>query len=115
MLSLARRAAAAAPLARRPPALPAAAAATSTLPFPVRGKCSQKPKQYKLRTRNAAKKRIKVTASGKYLRWHPGKRHYARLKSWKAKLYLRGSTVVHKTHNKMLRRCLPYGVGNAKK
>ena len=47
-----------------------------------------------MKTNSSAKKRFKVTGSGKLKRNHSGKRHNLRKKSKKAKLRLRHSSVV---------------------
>ena len=48
----------------------------------------------KMKTKSGAKKRFKVTGSGKLKRNRAGKRHNLRKKTKKAKLALRHSTVV---------------------
>jgi large subunit ribosomal protein L35 len=51
------------------------------------------PKQ---KTHSSAKKRFKLTGSGKVKRFQSGKRHNLRKRSTKAKLRLTGSTLVDK-------------------
>ncbi len=48
----------------------------------------------KMKTHSSAKKRFKVTGSGKVKRFQSGTRHLLRKKSKKAKLNLNGSTLV---------------------
>ena len=48
----------------------------------------------KMKTNSSAKKRFKVTGSGKLKRSHAGKRHNLRKKTKKAKLALRHSAIV---------------------
>ncbi|MEE9374012.1 MAG: 50S ribosomal protein L35 [Saprospiraceae bacterium] len=48
----------------------------------------------KMKTHSGAKKRFKVTGSGKVKRFQAGKSHLLRKKSKKAKLNLTGSTLV---------------------
>jgi len=49
-----------------------------------------------MKTHSSAKKRFKVTGSGKVKRYQAGTRHLLRKKSKKAKLNLNGSTLVSK-------------------
>jgi len=48
----------------------------------------------KMKTHSSAKKRFKVTGSGKIKRFQAGKRHLLRKRSKKAKLRLTGSTIM---------------------
>jgi len=48
----------------------------------------------KMKTHSSAKKRFKLTGSGKIKRFQAGKRHLLRKRSKKAKLNLTGSTLV---------------------
>jgi large subunit ribosomal protein L35 len=50
----------------------------------------------KIKTHSSAKKRFKLTGSGKIKRFQSGKRHLLRKRSKKAKLNLTGSTLVSK-------------------
>ena len=50
----------------------------------------------KMKTNSSAKKRFKVTGSGKIKRFQAGTSHMLRNKSKKAKLRLRGSSLVSK-------------------
>jgi len=49
---------------------------------------------HKMKTHSSAKKRFKITGSGKVKRFQAGKRHLLRKRSKKAKLNLTGSTLV---------------------
>lgn len=48
----------------------------------------------KMKTHSSAKKRFKITGSGKIKRFQAGKRHLLRKRSKKAKLNLTGATLV---------------------
>ncbi|MFO1487203.1 MAG: 50S ribosomal protein L35 [Verrucomicrobiota bacterium] len=48
-----------------------------------------------IKTKKAASKRFKITASGKVLRSSAGRRHLAQTKSPKRRRNLRGTTTVH--------------------
>ena len=50
----------------------------------------------KMKTHSSAKKRFTLTGSGKIKRFQAGKRHLLRKKTGKAKLNLRGATLVSK-------------------
>ncbi|MBI4196488.1 MAG: 50S ribosomal protein L35 [Deltaproteobacteria bacterium] len=63
----------------------------------------------KLRTKKAARKRFKVTASGRFKRGKAFHRHIMTSKTRKRKRRLRQSGMVHWTQEKALRRLLPYG------
>ena len=54
----------------------------------------------KMKTHSGAKKRFKVTGSGKVKRFQANTSHLMRKKSKKAKLNLRGSTLVSKADEK---------------
>jgi len=60
----------------------------------------------KMKTNSSAKKRFKVTGSGKLKRFQAGKRHLLRKRSKKAKLNLTGSTTVHKADEKRMKDLL---------
>ena len=53
-----------------------------------------------MKTHSSAKKRFKLTGSGKVKRFQAGTRHLLRKKSKKAKLRLNGSTLVSKADEK---------------
>jgi len=60
----------------------------------------------KMKTHSSAKKRFKVTGSGKIKRGHAGTRHLKRKKSNKAKLRLRHSGLVAKSDEKRIKALL---------
>jgi len=60
----------------------------------------------KMKTNSSAKKRFKVTGSGKIKRFQAYTSHMMRNKSKKAKLNLRGSTTVDKADEKRIKRML---------
>jgi len=62
----------------------------------------------KLKTNKGAKKRFKVTASGKVKRTKSGKSHILTKKSRKRKRSLKQSTLVDKTFEKKMKALLPY-------
>lgn len=60
----------------------------------------------KMKTNSSAKKRFKVTGSGKIKRFRAGKSHLLRKKSKKAKGHLTGSVLVAKADEKRLKDLL---------
>jgi large subunit ribosomal protein L35 len=60
------------------------------------------------KTKKAAAKRFKVTATGKILRRKPGLRHLASSKSSKRKRNLGKSGQVHETMVARIKDCLPF-------
>jgi large subunit ribosomal protein L35 len=60
------------------------------------------------KTKKAAAKRFKVTASGKILRSKAGRRHLAASKNRKRKRQLGKKSVVHKTMEATLLETLPF-------
>lgn len=60
----------------------------------------------KMKTHSSAKKRFRVTGSGKIKRFQAGKRHLLRKRSTKAKLRLTGSTLVSKADEKRIKALL---------
>ena len=54
----------------------------------------------KMKTRKAVKARFKVTATGKLLQNHPGRRHLLSKKSSKRKRQLKKQSVVNKAQTK---------------
>ena len=60
----------------------------------------------KMKTNSSAKKRFKVTGSGKLKRAHSGKRHNLRKKTKKAKLHLRHSAIVGPADEKKMKDLL---------
>jgi large subunit ribosomal protein L35 len=67
-----------------------------------------KPKM-KLKTHRGARKRFKVTATGKIIRMHSGKRHLLGTKAAKRMRKLKKLTQVDKTDVAAVRQMLPYG------
>ncbi len=65
-------------------------------------------KKPKLKTHRGAAKRFKVTASGKILRMHSGKRHLLGTKPAKRMRHLKKLTQVHPADVRSVRRMLPY-------
>jgi large subunit ribosomal protein L35 len=70
---------------------------------------STKPK-LKLKTHRGAKKRFKITATGKILRMHSGKRHLLGPKAPKRMRKLKKLTLVNKADLAKTRQMLPYGI-----
>ncbi|MFP5439749.1 MAG: 50S ribosomal protein L35 [Bacteroidia bacterium] len=60
----------------------------------------------KMKTKSSAKKRFKVTGSGKIKRKHAFKSHILTKKSKKRKLALTHATLVHKTDEKSVQQQL---------
>ncbi len=60
----------------------------------------------KMKTNSSAKKRFKVTGSGKIKRFQAGKRHLLRKKGKRAKLNLTGSALVAKSDEKRIKDLL---------
>ena len=60
------------------------------------------------KTKKAAAKRIKVTATGKLLRRKPGLRHLASTKNAKRKRNLGKVGQVHETMVDRIKECLPF-------
>jgi large subunit ribosomal protein L35 len=69
---------------------------------------ASKPKK-KLKTHRGARKRFKVTATGKILRMHSGKRHLLGTKPAKRMRKLKKLTKVSEANLPALRQMLPYG------
>ncbi len=65
-------------------------------------------KKPKLKTHRGAAKRFKVTANGKILRMHSGKRHLLGTKPAKRMRHLKKLTQVHPADVRSVRRMLPY-------
>jgi large subunit ribosomal protein L35 len=61
-----------------------------------------------IRTKKAAAKRFKITASGKVMRSSAGRRHLCQTKSPKRRRNLRGSTAVHPTDVYRIKQGLMY-------
>jgi large subunit ribosomal protein L35 len=62
----------------------------------------------KMKSHSGAKKRFKVTGSGKIKRKKAGKSHILTKKSSKRKRQLRKETLVDKTHEKAVKKMLSY-------
>ena len=62
----------------------------------------------KMKTRSAAAKRFKTTATGKIVRHKAYKSHSLTKKTTKRKRNLRKATVLDQTNNRQMKRCLPY-------
>ena len=65
-------------------------------------------KKLKLKTHRGAAKRFKVTATGKILRMHSGKRHILGTKRPKRMRHLKKLTLVSPADAPKVRRMLPY-------
>ncbi len=63
---------------------------------------------YKVKTHSGAKKRFKVTGTGKILRAHANKSHILSKKTRKRKRNLRSIVVVDKTNVMQLESLMPY-------
>ena len=63
----------------------------------------------KLKTHRGAAKRFKITANGKVLRMHSGKRHLLGTKAAKRMRKLKKLTLVHPSDVEHVKRMLPYG------
>jgi large subunit ribosomal protein L35 len=63
----------------------------------------------KLKTHRGAKKRFKVTGTGKILRMHSGKRHLLGTKASGRMRKLKKLTLVNKADVAAIRQMLPYG------
>ena len=63
----------------------------------------------KMKTHSGAKKRYKLTGTGKVKRFHAYTSHMMRNKSPKAKLRLRDATTVHPSEEKRAKRLLAAG------
>ena len=62
----------------------------------------------KMKTKSGAKKRFKVSASGRIKRGQAFKRHILTSKTTKTKRQLRGMTGVHDSDKAMVHAMLPY-------
>ena len=66
-------------------------------------------KKIKLKTHRGAAKRFKITAGGKILRMHSGKRHILGTKRPKRMRHLKKLTLVSPADAANVRQMLPYG------
>lgn len=64
----------------------------------------------KAKTHSGAKKRVKVTGTGKYILTKSCKRHLLSDKSKKAKGRNKYGVVASATNSQAIQRCLPHGV-----
>lgn len=62
----------------------------------------------KIKTHSGAKKRFKLTKTGKVIRAHANKRHILNKKTTKRKRGLRQTTVADKTNVAQVKRLIPY-------
>ncbi len=62
----------------------------------------------KMKSKSGAKKRFRVTGSGKFKMYRKGKRHLLTHKSPKRKRQLRGSKLVDKAQEHQIAAMLPY-------
>lgn len=65
----------------------------------------------KMKTHRGARKRIKVTGTGKFVVKKPGKSHILTKKTRKRKNNLKKDTVVSSTLERGMKALLPYGTG----
>jgi len=63
----------------------------------------------KLKTHRGARKRFKITATGKLKRAHAGKRHFTGTKAHGRMRKLRKLTLVNKADAASIKQMLPYG------
>ena len=63
----------------------------------------------KLKTRKCIAKRVKRTASGKYMFSKPGRRHLMTCKSAKRKRQMRAYGELSSAHVQRIKKALPYG------
>ena len=63
---------------------------------------------YKVKTHSGAKKRFKITGTGKVLRAHANKSHILNKKTKKRKRNLRSIAVVDKTNVAQVKALVPY-------
>lgn len=65
----------------------------------------------KMKTHRGAKKRIKVTGTGKFIVKHSGKSHILTKKDKKRKNSLKKDLVISETLKRHMQALLPYGTG----
>jgi large subunit ribosomal protein L35 len=66
------------------------------------------PRRKAPKTKKSVSKRFKITATGKVLRHHGGKRHLMGSKSGKRRRYLGKAAVVHETDAYRVTQALPF-------
>lgn len=62
----------------------------------------------KMKTHRGTAKRVKITGTGKVKRHHAFASHILGKKSPKRKRNLRQSAIVHESHDKQMKKLLPY-------
>lgn len=62
----------------------------------------------KIKTHSGAKKRFKLSKTGKPIIAHANKSHILNKKTTKRKRHLRGTDVADKTNEKQIKRLVPY-------
>ena len=65
----------------------------------------------KMKTKSGAKKRFKITGTGKVLMAHANKRHGLRKRSQKMKRTARGSQTLTDMDARTIKQWAPYGLG----
>jgi large subunit ribosomal protein L35 len=70
----------------------------------------KKNKKTKLKTHRGAAKRFKITATGKIMRWHSGKRHLLGTKLTRRQRKLANKVQVSPADENNIRLALPYGL-----
>jgi large subunit ribosomal protein L35 len=70
----------------------------------------KKNKKMKMKTHRGAAKRFKITATGKIMRWHSGKRHLLGTKKPRRMRKLLKDVEVNPADVPNVRRALPYGI-----
>jgi large subunit ribosomal protein L35 len=70
----------------------------------------KKNKKMKLKTHRGAAKRFKITATGKIMRWHSGKRHLLGTKKPRRMRKLLKDVEVNPADVPNVRRAWPYGI-----
>ncbi|MEZ4845764.1 MAG: 50S ribosomal protein L35 [Bdellovibrionota bacterium] len=66
----------------------------------------------KMKTKQAAAKRLRVTKSGKLKVKTANRRHILTAKTNKAKRQTRPAAYVHENDQRRIERCIPYGLPN---
>ena len=70
----------------------------------------KKNKKMKLKTHRGAAKRFKISATGKIMRWHSGKRHLLGTKLPRRQRKLANKVQVSPADENNIRLALPYGI-----
>ena len=65
----------------------------------------------KMKTKSGAKKRFKITGTGKIKFQRANRRHLLSGRKRKAKRQLKNNKVIHDTDHDRIARCFPYGGG----